>query len=143
MKLGFVFIVLTAIAVISCGSRENHTKPETEITGAYVKQYSFKVVDTGTGREIGMSTVRDTIFIRSKENGFEVSNNKWRLNDYDREGWRNMEHAEDKPVSTYHAVFNPTDNSLNAEFMPPIHFDQGRHNLFKGKGRDNPYNRVK
>ena len=58
-----------------------------EISGAYVHEYSFKVVNPETGTEIGLRTVRDTIFIRLAAVNFELSNRKWAKNDYDNRGW--------------------------------------------------------
>src|SRR5687767_3123552 len=132
MKSGFSLIVAVSLMIMSCGSKENGSGADSKILGTYVKEYSFKVTNTGTGEEIGMSTVRDTIFIKPKQNGYEVSNNKWKLNDYDREGWQSMEHSEDHPLRTYQATFDPTDNSLNAQFMVPLYLDQ-KGKLLKGK----------
>lgn len=135
-------IVTVGFAMASCGSREDRSDSNSEITGIYAKEYSFKVTNTNSGEEIGMSTVRDTIFIKPKETGYEISNNKWRLNDYDKEGWQNMEHSEDHPLRTYQATFDQTDNSLNAQFMAPLYIDREEQRLFKGKGKDAFYRKV-
>src|SRR6266705_6026150 len=106
MKSNFILIVTVGFAMTSCGPRENHSNSDWEIAGSYTKEYSFKVTNTNSGDEVGMSTIRDTIFIKPKQTGYEISNNKWRLNDYDKEGWQNMEHSEDHPLRTYQATFD-------------------------------------
>jgi hypothetical protein len=141
MKGAMIFLVTVGF-FISCVSREKHSKSETEIVGTYVREYSFKAIDPETGHELGVSTVRDTIFIRSKLNGIEVANNKWMLNDHGRQGWRNMEHSENRPMETYHVKFDPADNSLNAESHPTLHFDFEKGLLYVGKKLDFPYHKV-
>src|SRR5882672_12810833 len=105
MKKGLWFIVIVGTLVFACGIRDN-SRSHDEISGAYVREYSFKIINPETGAEIGMRTIRDTIFIRPVEERYEVSNSKWRLNDYDKEGWQNMEHAEDRSMPTSQATFN-------------------------------------
>ena len=41
-----------------------------KISGTYVKEYSFKVVNPETGNEIGFRTIRDTIFVNPIQNGY-------------------------------------------------------------------------
>ena len=137
-----ILIVVAGLVLTSCGSKENRTHSEQDITGTYVLEYSFAVKNQETGEEIGMRSVRDTIFIRAKQTGYEVANNKWRLNDYDKEGWQNMEHSDDRPLSTYNAVFDVTDNSLNAQLMAPLYLILPDGILYKGKGREFPYRRI-
>ena len=143
MKLRFSFIVAIGFAIISCSSKEHHSQAEGEISGTYVREYSFMVTNPETGIEIGMRTVRDTIFVSPKENGYEVSNNKWRLNDYDREGWKNMEHSDDRPMPIYESAFDPLDSSLINESTIPLYLDIKDGLLCKGKKRDSPYRRSK
>ena len=71
-----------------------------------------------------------------------MSNKKWRLNDYDKEGWQNMEHAEDRPMPTYIAAFAPSDSSINAEHALPLYLDLIGGNLYKGEKGDAPFRRV-
>jgi hypothetical protein len=136
-----MYMAIVGLVSVSCISKENRVEGDNEILGTYAREYSFKVENTATGEVVGMSTVRDTIFIKPKQNGYEVSNNKWRLNDFDREGWQNMEHAEDRPLRTYTATFDPTDNSLNAQFMVPLCLDK-TGKLFRGKSRDSFYDKT-
>lgn len=139
-KMSFIFAV--GFAIFSCSNGRDSGSGD-EISGAYVREYSFKVAHPETGNVIGMRTVRDTIFIRSKEISYEVSNNKWRLNDYDKEGWQNMEHAEDRSMLTFQTTFNSTDGLLNSESMPHLFLDLGRGQLYKDKSREKPYQRLK
>src|SRR6478752_2992819 len=101
MKQSLTIIVAVGFLIASC-TRGKDTSSSGDISGAYAKEYSFKVVNQETGTEIGMRTIRDTIFIQSAEIGYIVSNKKWTLNDYDREGWQNMEHSENRPMQTFH-----------------------------------------
>lgn len=97
MKARVDLIVTIGYLILSCGGK-NNSEHEGKITGTYVREYSFKVTNSESGNEIGISTVRDTIFIAQTGSSYEISNNKWRLNDYDREGWQNMDHSEDGSV---------------------------------------------
>ncbi|MCF3109576.1 hypothetical protein LL912_12415 [Niabella sp. CC-SYL272] len=74
-----ILIVAIAISVaVSCTD-----DPKVQITGAYAREFTFKQNVLSTGEELGTATIRDTIFIRAKEQGYEISNHKWRKNDYD------------------------------------------------------------
>lgn len=135
-------MITVGTTVLACGTKE-HSKSADEISGAYVREYTFKVVNPETGAEIGMRTIRDTIFIRPVDEKYEISNRKWKMNDFDNDGWRNMEHAEDKPMPTYLGVYKPTGSSLISESMMPLHFDPQKSKLYKAKVNSNPYLKVK
>lgn len=141
MKRRLVVIVAVGIVVFACGSKD-HSRSNDKISGTYVREYSFKVVNPETGNEIGFRTIRDTIFVNPKQDGYEVSNKKWRLNDYDKEGWQSMEHAEDRSMPTYIAAFAPSNSSLNAEHALPLYLDLIGGNLYQGKKGDAPFRRV-
>ena len=141
MKRGLEVIVAVGFVVFACGTK-NQSRSNDKISGTYVREYSFKVVNPETGNEIGLRTIRDTIFVNPKQNGYEVSNNKWRLNDYSKEGWQNMGHTEDRPIPIYIAVFDPTDSSLNAEHALPLYLDLIEGHLYKGKKGEAPFRRV-
>jgi len=113
-----------------------------EIPGVYVREYSFRVTNPETGREVGMRTIRDTIFIRAVENSYEVSNSKWRLNDYDREGWQTMEHAEDRPMLLYRSTFSPGDSSLISESRPSLYLNLRKMELYKSDKCSNAYRKL-
>lgn len=128
-------IVIVVVGLeISCNSRQENSMEANGIIGAYAREYSFKVVNTENGKEIGMSTIRDTIFISPKFDGYEVSNNRWRLNRYDNQGWKNMEHSEDRPMMTHSVTFDQTDNSLNSQLFVPLYLSLNEGKLRKGKG---------
>ena len=141
MKRGLGVWITVGMLVFACGMKDQSRSID-EISGTYVREYSLKVVNPETGNEIGLRTIRDTIFVNPKQNGYEVSNNKWRLNDYDKEGWQNMEHTEDRPMPIYIAVFDPTDSSLNAEHALPLYLDLNKGHLYRDKKTDAPFRRV-
>ncbi|MBS1508506.1 MAG: hypothetical protein JSS79_17845 [Bacteroidetes bacterium] len=122
MSIRFNFIVWLAFIIFSC-NKPRDTNATDEICGAYTREYSFKVINQETGVEIGMRTIRDTIFIRQIGNEFQVSNKKWRLNNYDKDGWRNMEHDDDRPKATYLSAYVFTNKSLAAENHPTLYID--------------------
>lgn len=134
-------IVVVGLVVFGCQSRK--TKSTDQISGAYAREYSFSVIHPETGLEVGMRTVRDTIFIRPVGDKFEISNHKWMKNDYDDEGWKSMDHAEDRPMPTFQAVFDSTDGSLNSELMPHLFLDLKRGQLYKDKRRVKPYQKLR
>lgn len=142
MKHSLTLIVAVGFAIFSC-TRGRSTDASDKISGAYSREYSFKVVNPETGREIGMKTVRDTIFVEFIESGYKVSNKKWRLNDYDREGWQSMEHSEDRPMGTFLAIFNQAAGTLDSETMPHLFLDLNEEKLFKDKSREKPYQKMK
>jgi hypothetical protein len=132
MKSKIAFIVAVGFAIFSCSKGRNADSSD-EIPGAYAKEYSFKVVNQDTGDEIGMRTIRDTIFIRYVETDYEITNRKWRLNDYDIEGWQSMEHDEDSPTPTFIGRFNSADSTMIFESRPVLHFDLRNSILYREK----------
>lgn len=138
MNIKLILIVAVGLAICSCNPRRDSLTSE-EITGTYAREYSFKVVHPETGNEVGMRTIRDTIFVRSIESGYEVSNSKWRFNDYDLEGWNSMEHSEDRPFPAFIGKFESEISSLISESAPEMHFNFAKKQLFKGKGKTGPY----
>ena len=141
MKRGLGVIVAVGIIVVACGTKD-HSSSNYKISGTYVREYSFKVVNQEIGNEVGFRTIRDTIFVNPKQDGYEVSNKKWQVNDYDKEGWRNMEHTEDRPMPTYIAAFAPSDSSINAEHALPLYLDLIEGHLYRGKKGDTPFLKV-
>ncbi len=113
MKIRRIFSLIVGLIALSCGSKNNHFESG-EVSGSYVREYTFKVINPESGTEIGMRTIRDTIIIQPINKDYEVSNNRWGLNDYDKDGWRNMEHAADRPFPTYTATYEPETASLKA-----------------------------
>ena len=142
MKKGLCVIVTVGIMVVACGKKD-HPQSKDEISGTYLREYAFKVINPETGAEIGMRTIRDTIFIRPIETKYEILNHKWGMNDYDNEGWKNMEHAEDRPLQTFQTTFNSANDLLHSETMPDLVLDLPKGQLFKDKGLEKPYGKVK
>lgn len=131
-----ISLIFLGLLLASC--QTGNDSKEFDIPGTYVREYSFKVIHPETGDEIGTRTIRDTIFIHTKDELlYEVSNSKWMLNDYDGEGWRSMEHAEDRPMPPYQARFDPIDSAIRSEFNPPLYLDPSTSRLYQGvKGRE-------
>ena len=72
---------------------------------------------------------------------FDVSNHRWANNDYDNEGWRSMEHAEDRPFPRYIAIFK-NDKSLSAIQLgqgPTLYFDLSMKTVCKNIDGKNIY----
>jgi hypothetical protein len=141
MKISTVFSLIVGLLVFSCGLKNNHFESG-RISGIYVREYTFKVINLESGTEIGMRTIRDTIIIRSMKTDYEVSNNRWSLNDYDQDGWKNMEHAEDRPFPTYTAAYEPETASLKAVGITgsTIYLNLELSQLYRAK--DKPYKRI-
>jgi hypothetical protein len=133
-------ILLTAFE--SCSRKE--VSPE-QISGLYVRIVDFEVPHPATGKKLGTGTIRDTIFISAKQDGYEVSNNKWRRNDYDSLGWLDLEHEENHPMPTYRGTFDSTDSTLNPELSGlflPLKLDLKNNRLRKGKSERNVYTKI-
>jgi hypothetical protein len=71
-----------------------------------------------------------------------LPNNRWSLNDYDKDGWKNMEHAEDRPFPTYTAAYEPETTSLKAVGITgsTIYLNLELSQLYRAK--DKPYKRI-
>lgn len=135
------FFVAVGFAIFSCINVKESSKGH-DVAGAYAREHTFRLTNPESGADVGMRTIRDTIFIRQVDDDFEVSNNKWMLNDYDKVGWQNMEHADDRPLPSYRAQFEANENSLRTEFAPPLFLDFEAGVLFRGKKGENPYVRI-
>ena len=67
------------------------------------------------------------------------------MNDYDREGWVSMSHAEDRPLPTDFASYNDKSNKLspeNTELGQPIFIDHENATLFRDRSREIAYYRI-
>lgn len=137
----FSFFVTVGLFAISCGSKKRDTQTD-NISGVYVREYSFKVIHPERGDTIGVRTIRDTIFIGQRNQYYEVSNRKWKLNEYDKEGWKSMEHDDDRPTPIYKATFNNTDKTLVSEEGESILLGLSGQ-LYRGMKRDKPYKKIK
>jgi hypothetical protein len=131
-------LVLVGFFILACGVKE---KPD-EVSGVYVHEYSFEIVNPESGAKIGLRTVRDSIFIKAIEVGYEVANKKWRKNDYDLEGWQNMEHSDDRPMPLFRASFDLNKLS-NSDLSFVFYLDPNNEQLTREKGGTTVYYKVK
>jgi hypothetical protein len=132
--------------IASCNSGERQADVKNDASGVYVREYAVEISNPNTGRKIGMRQIRDSIFVKPGTGGYEVSNRKWRMNDYDQEGWVTMAHADDRPMSTFMAFFDDESNQLNPRNPDGsqsllIDIDQGK--LFRNSARDIEYRKVR
>jgi hypothetical protein len=96
-------LILSSCENNSTVSNENNNSNK-DIIGAYVRAYSYEVKNMSTDQVVGIRSVRDTIYIKEKENGFEVSNSKHRMNDYDQDGWIKITGTERMPIFRLHMI---------------------------------------
>lgn len=132
MKTQIILLALIANLIISCTTKKDQSSNEP--SGTYTREYSFEVVHPDTGVKIGTREIRDTIFIRVTHEACEISNRKWMRNDYDENGWRDMEHAEDRPFVTYLAKYDSKNNSLTASDGTSLRFDPNSELVLLGRG---------
>lgn len=109
MKTTKISLVIGLTILFGCTGKTGQNN-NADPSGVYVREYTFTVKNPETGRNIGMRTVRDTIFVKKAGDQYEISNHKWMMNGYDQDGWRSMEHADDRPFARYIADF---DNGLS------------------------------
>jgi len=104
--MSFKFVVLIAgFGFVACSRDTKYPTPD-EVPGIYVNTYKVDVINPEDGEVVGSRTVRDTIFIKRSGDEFEVSNNKWLINDYDEKGWVDSMQGEIDPMPDYVAVFD-------------------------------------
>ena len=140
-----ILICAVGLASVSCNSNEKFETNE-KASGIYVREYSHEVTNLNSGNRIGYRKVRDTIFIEKTDKAYLVTNRKWRLNDYDNEGWVSMEHSEEKPLPTFKATYDEVSSSLIADndlISYPLFLDKEEGKLFRGKSRDVEYMKIK
>lgn len=146
MTLKFILICAGSLAVVSCNSGGKSNLSGDDASGIYVREYSIEVSNPETGDKLGMQQIRDSIFIEQADAEYKISNRKWRLSDYDQEGWVSMEHAEDRPLPVFNASFDETSNSLNPKIdniYPQLFLEQKSGKLFKNKSKNIEYLKVK
>jgi hypothetical protein len=145
MTLKWILICAGSLVWVSCNSNEKIGANESA-SGTYVREYSHEIVNTNSGNKVGMRKVRDTIFVEQTDQGYLISNSKWRLNDYDQDGWTSMEHSEDKPLPTFQASYDESSSSLiakNEMVSYPLFLDSEKNKLYKGKSRNIEYRKIK
>ena len=106
MTLKSILIFAGGLGLVACNSSENSRVGENDASGVYAREYSSEVTHPETGNKLGIRKIRDSIFVQAVDGGYEISNHKWRLNDYDQEGWVSMKHADDRPLPTFIAAYD-------------------------------------
>lgn len=118
----FILAVSILLSLLAGCQPKNESTKSTENTernarafspsGVYVRQLISEVKQIESGAVIGMREIRDTIFITSFGNEFTINHHRWRLNDYDGNGWVNMAHGEDRPLPPYTASYHKQTKTL-------------------------------
>ena len=138
-----VFLIGVSICY-ACGSGSETAKGEDSIAGTYVREYSSEILNELSGNKVGMRTIRDTLFIATNGSSYRVTNSKWRMNDYDHDGWRNMEHAETGPMPTFDATYNEASGLLSpstAGIVPELSIEKNGK-LLVGKKSKIPFTKI-
>ena len=141
-----ILSVVASCAILSCTTNPDSGKSNADASGVYVREYAFEVSNPETGKKIGMRHVRDSIFVERTEEGYQVSNRKWRMNDYDQEGWVSMAHADNRPFPSFRATYDQQMQQLIPEVsssFSSIFVDQSKQALFKDPSKQQPYRKVK
>ena len=133
-------ILLPALVFAACNN-----EPREKIAGTYVREWTAVSRNMNTGSVRGKYCMRDTIFIKVKTKGYEVSNSRWRKNLYDKDGWRDQSHAFHRPMPTYTASYDKALNSLDAGsgFSSPLYLDPEPGLLYTSSSKTKPYHKVK
>jgi hypothetical protein len=143
--LKMMLICAGSLVVLSCTPGEKSNGIEASASGTYVNQYVIEVSNPHSGEKVGTRQIRDSIFVESSESGFKVSNRKWRMNDYDQEGWVSMAHADDRPLPTFFASYDHQSGSLkpaSSDLSQSIFIDKETGNLYKDTSKKVPYIKV-
>jgi hypothetical protein len=133
MKYIKLFLI-PAILFIGCESQKDGQSSD-EITGTYVMEKTYEVRHEGTGEPVGMATLRDTIIITKISDGYEVKNRKWKMNEFDEEGWVKQEHDA---MPDYKAKFEESTQTLNSEpagLFSSLEIKASEKRLIKGKAK--------
>ncbi|RAW01969.1 hypothetical protein [Pseudochryseolinea flava] len=120
MKMRVVSFLVGVSICYGCGNSESASSSNESISGTYVREYSSEILNQLSGNKMGMRTVRDTIYISTAGEKFKVENAKWSMNDYDQEGWKNMEHAESGPLPAFTAEYDESSRTLNSGSAPDL-----------------------
>jgi hypothetical protein len=113
----------------SCSSGESKTGNDDKVAGVYVREYSKEILNQMSGNKVGMTTFRDTIRIKKSDDGYHVVNTKWRMNDYDQDGWQDMKHGESRPLPEFDASYDEGAKALNPKvsgIVPALYIEQGQ-----------------
>jgi hypothetical protein len=113
----------------SCLSGESKSSTDDEVAGIYVREYSKEILHQMSGNKVGMTTFRDTIRISKSEEGYHIVNTKWRMNDYDQDGWQDMKHGENRPLPEFDASYDEGTRTLNPKvsgIVPSLYIEKGQ-----------------
>jgi hypothetical protein len=141
MKRVVGFYVMIAISY-SCGQVENAS--DDSVAGTYVREYSKEIMNQLSGNKVGMRTVRDTLYITEVGDAYQIKNAKWRMNDYDNDGWQNMEHGELGPWPSFEATYEDESKSLKSKSsgdIPALMIDESGKLSVGGKS-EIAYNKI-
>ena len=145
MKLGMNLIFAGALGMASCSTNSESETAIDDASGVYVREYAIEISNLESGKKIGMRHIRDSIFIEFADKGYKVSNRKWRMNDYDQEGWVSMAHADNRPMPTFFASYDEKTNILmprGTTASGSIFLDQENGKLYKGESMKNGYRKI-
>lgn len=117
----------------ACGSPKESVSEDQSISGTYVREFSREILNQASGNKMGMRMVRDTLYITPHEDGYRVENARWSMNDYDNEGWRDMEHAEGGPLASYTARYDGNSRTLQSDSAPELVVVEGGRLSVGGK----------
>lgn len=134
------FLFLTYFSCISCGKE---SADSLGVEGAYTHTYTAEVIDPRTGEVVGSRTVRDTIFIKVGGDGYEISNRKWLMNDYDNKGWVTEMPEADKPMPPYQTKYDAAKKKLTpaaGNKYPPLYVDDEK--IYWGEEKALEYTKV-
>ena len=132
MSLKIISVCLISLAILACGpDKQSGSTTDDNIQGVYVREQAVEVKHPESGELIGMRQIRDSIFIKPADEGYSVTNRKWRLNDYEQEGWVSMEHADDRPFPGFVAALDEKSDALTSEGGQTLTIDQESHKLLR------------
>jgi hypothetical protein len=146
MTLKMILLCACGVALVSCNSGVSGGGSVDNVSGTYVRRYAAEITNPNTGDKVGIRQIRDSIFINSTDNGYQVSNRKWRMNEYDKDGWVSMAHADDRPLQTFLASYDERSeklNPLNSSMTQSIFIDEEGSKLFLNSSKDIEYTKVK
>lgn len=108
-----VSIFIFTISACSPG-RESGTNDD-NIKGIYVREQTVEVRHPESGDLVGVRQIRDSIFVEPVDEGYNVSNKKWQMKDYENDGWVSMQHSDDRPFSAFVATLDQRSNALQSQ----------------------------
>ncbi len=142
MHYSMMSAIIFSIATMLLGCDNKNKQPlSDEIAGTYAAERQGVQTHAFSDKVLGNFFIRDTIFIKQIENGYEITNHRWRNTDYDTMGWRR---EYENAMKTHTVTFDKTDSALRSamSFYAPIYLDLENKRLYLSSKRTNPYNKV-